>query len=198
MKQWPDANHHVYICIHVYFWPSLLAHWLPQAPFPSRPHTLNMSNPFARQTMTGIQGLYRLKHIGQTLNIDTGPSPGCWWCMVPLIKGKYLYKPLMGVCGPGKDPFCALMAAPYVPLLLLSQNSWVSGEPIRVTSALFLMSGMTRSRAFHNGSALSACLYRTNKVINLSLDMNVQYISIHRCRNQSCVWQSWDWCQGMP
>lgn len=70
---------------------------------------------------------------------------------------RHLYRPLIGVWGPGKDPFRALMAAPYVPLFLRSQNSWVRGEPMRVTSALALMSGMTRSRAFHKGSALCSC-----------------------------------------
>ena len=43
------------------------------------------------------------------------PMPG--W-----VESPHLYSPLTGVCGPGKVPVAALMAAPYVPLDLRSSR----------------------------------------------------------------------------
>ena len=63
--------------------------------------------------------------------------------------GYHLYRPGTGVCGPGKLPEAALIAAPYVPLCLFRNLSCVRGVPTSVSSALSLMSGMKRSKACH-------------------------------------------------
>ena len=63
----------------------------------------------------------------------------------------------MGVCGPGKLPEAALIAAPYVPLCLFRNLSCVRGVPVSVNSVLSLTSGMKRSRACHKHCERSSC-----------------------------------------